>query len=115
MRWSPQAVGQEPAHPGRAPAAAGTAPGDGVFLRLMALPKGRGMLTRALRLLYAPPLLAESVPGARPGLSRQSSWIPSQSRQWPPPAQGAPCSYRAWSVFGVLVYQAGRTEHSALP
>lgn len=37
--------------------------GDGVFLRLMALPKGRGMLTRALRLLYAPPSLAESVPG----------------------------------------------------
>lgn len=37
--------------------------GDGVFLRLMALPKGRGMLTRALRLLYAPPSLSESVPG----------------------------------------------------
>ena len=46
-------------------------PGDGVFLRLMALPKGRGMLTRALRLLYAPPSLVESVPGApRPPLSR---------------------------------------------
>ena len=39
--------------------------GDGVFLRLMALPKGRGMLSRALRLLYAPPSLAESVPGER--------------------------------------------------
>ncbi|CAL8464049.1 g3584 [Coccomyxa elongata] len=38
--------------------------GDGVFLRLMALPKGRGMLTRALRLLYAPLSLSESVPGA---------------------------------------------------
>lgn len=39
------------------------AAGDGVFLRLMALPKGRGMLTRALRLLHAPPSLAEAVPG----------------------------------------------------
>lgn len=37
--------------------------GDGVFLRLMALPKGRGMLTRALRLLYAPLSLSETVPG----------------------------------------------------
>ncbi|EIE24972.1 hypothetical protein COCSUDRAFT_83665 [Coccomyxa subellipsoidea C-169] len=37
---------------------------DGVFLRLMALPKGRGMLTRALRLLYAPLSLSETVPGA---------------------------------------------------
>ena len=40
------------------------AKGDGVFMRLMALPKGRGMLTRALRVLYAPPLLSETVPGA---------------------------------------------------
>lgn len=46
------------------PAADGT--GDGVFLRLMALPKGRGMLTRALRLLYAPLSLSESIPGAVP-------------------------------------------------
>jgi hypothetical protein len=49
----------ESARPGR-----GGGAGDGVFLRLMALPKGRGMLTRALRLLYAPPSLADSVPGA---------------------------------------------------
>ncbi|KAK9814288.1 hypothetical protein WJX72_003466 [[Myrmecia] bisecta] len=35
-------------------AAAATDATDGVFLRLMALPKGRTLLSRALRLLYAP-------------------------------------------------------------
>ena len=49
----------------RAPQAQKGAAGDGVFMRLMALPKGRGMLTRALRVLYAPPSLSEAVPGAR--------------------------------------------------
>ena len=47
----------------RAPQAPKEGSGDGVFMRLMALPKGRGMLTRALRVLYAPPSLAETVPG----------------------------------------------------
>ena len=47
----------------RAPQAPKEGSGDGVFMRLMALPKGRGMLTRALRVLYAPPLLAKTVPG----------------------------------------------------
>jgi hypothetical protein len=46
------------------PRVSGDAAGDGVFLRLMALPKGRGMLTRALRVLYAPLSLSESVPGS---------------------------------------------------
>ena len=55
----------------RAPQAPKEGSGDGVFMRLMALPKGRGMLTRALRVLYAPPLLAEIVPGdpSRPLMS----------------------------------------------
>ncbi len=48
----------------RTPQAQKGAAGDGVFMRLMALPKGRGMLTRALRILYAPPSLFEAVPGA---------------------------------------------------
>lgn len=48
----------------RVPHAPQASKGDGVFMRLMALPKGRGMLTRALRVLYAPPLLSETVPGA---------------------------------------------------
>ncbi len=57
-----QALGKNLRVP-RAPQAPKEGSGDGVFMRLMALPKGRGMLTRALRVLYAPPLLAEAVPG----------------------------------------------------
>ena len=58
-----QALGRNLRVP-RVPQAQKGAAGDGVFMRLMALPKGRGMLTRALRILYAPPSLWEAVPGA---------------------------------------------------
>eukprot|EP00887_Chlorella_sp_A99_P001420 scaffold8.g1420.t1 len=52
-----------------AAAAAGEAGGaaaasDGVFLRLMALPKGKSLLARALRVIYPPP---EAAAAARPG------------------------------------------------
>ncbi len=57
-------AGQEPACAAHCPRRRRAAAGDGVFMRLMALPKGRGMLTRALRVLYAPPSLFEAVPGA---------------------------------------------------
>ena len=58
----------------RTPQAQKGASGDGVFMRLMALPKGRSMLTRALRVLYAPPSLFEAVPGAN--LSRHELMRP---------------------------------------
>lgn len=48
-----------------AAAGAATAPSDGVFLRLMALPKGRSLLARALRAIYPPPELAAQRRAAR--------------------------------------------------
>ena len=63
-----QALGRNLRVP-RSPQVAKEGSGDGVFMQLMALPKGRGMLTRALRVLYAPPSLSETVPGVRPAVA----------------------------------------------
>ena len=63
-----QALGRNLRLP-RSPKVAKEGSGDGVFMQLMALPKGRGMLTRALRVLYAPPSLSETVPGVRPAVA----------------------------------------------
>ena len=59
----------------RAPQAQKGAAGDGVFMRLMALPKGRGMLTRALRVLYAPPLPLRDSPRCLPAMPT-NLWLP---------------------------------------
>ena len=51
--------------PAAAPAEGGARPevGDGVFVRLMSLPKGKTLTARALRLVYPPPEAAAAAAG----------------------------------------------------
>ncbi|KAK9847109.1 hypothetical protein WJX84_012013 [Apatococcus fuscideae] len=91
--------------PGPSPrAAAASQPlTDGVFLRLMALPKGRVLLARALRLLYAP---------------LSAGWVPAPElngpRPTPTPTKGcSPAMRLAWALLRNVSYIFG--GHTAAP
>ena len=79
-------------------AAAASQPfGDGVFMRLMALPKGRVLLARALRLLYAP---------------LSAGWVPPPElngpRPIPAPIRGcSPAMRLAWALLRNISYLFG--------
>lgn len=44
--------------------AAGAAAGDGVFVRILALPKGRSLVTKTLKLMFTPPPAPKGPPGS---------------------------------------------------
>ena len=82
---------------GESPKAAGQLASDGVFLRLMALPKGRNLLARALRLLHSPLSTGQAGPSENGG-----------RRMGPMPSRGcSPAMRLAWALLRNVSYLFG--------
>ncbi len=82
---------------GDSPTAAAQPASDGVFLRLMALPKGRNLLARALRLLHSPLSTGQA-----------GTWDNGTRRLTPPPTRGcSPAMRLAWALLRNVSYLFG--------